>query len=122
MTDQDGRQRVGQGPAAVTMERVADGVWLMRGGALPPFVERIMNVYFVEDDGGVTVFDAGVRSMARHIAAVGRTMEAELAPNAVLAFGNLYSRPFIALTTTVCSIFSGGNRNSAFMTENPFRR
>ena len=74
MTDQDGRQRVGRGPAAVTMERVADGVWLMRGGALPPFVERIMNVYFVEDDGGVTVFDAGVRNMARHIAAVGRAM------------------------------------------------
>lgn len=68
------KQRVGRGPAAVTMEPVADGVWLMRGGALPPLIERIMNVYFLEDEGGVTVFDAGVRSMARHIASVGRAM------------------------------------------------
>jgi glyoxylase-like metal-dependent hydrolase (beta-lactamase superfamily II) len=39
--------------------RVADGVWLKRGG-LPP----TMNVYLIEDiDGGVTLFDAGVKSM-----------------------------------------------------------
>ncbi|MBV9212053.1 MAG: MBL fold metallo-hydrolase [Actinobacteria bacterium] len=69
-----GQQLVGRGPVAVTMERVADDVWLMRGGAIPPLVHRIMNVYFVEAEGGVTVFDAGVRSMARHIEAVGRAM------------------------------------------------
>ena len=69
-----GQQLVGRGPTAVTMERVAEGVWLMRGGGLPPVVERIMNVYFVEGEDGVTVFDAGVRSMARQIQSVGRAM------------------------------------------------
>lgn len=41
------------------MERVADGVHLVRGG-----VPRVMNVYLIEDEGGVTVFDGGVKSMA----------------------------------------------------------
>src|SRR5437763_1569215 len=68
------RQRVGRGPSAVTMERVADGVWVMRGGYPPPLIDRIMNVYFLEEDGGVTVFDAGIRTMAEHIEAVGRKM------------------------------------------------
>jgi steroid delta-isomerase-like uncharacterized protein len=44
----------GSGP-----EPVADGVWLIRGG----FPARTMNVYLIKDDGGVTVFDAGVRGM-----------------------------------------------------------
>jgi glyoxylase-like metal-dependent hydrolase (beta-lactamase superfamily II)/ketosteroid isomerase-like protein len=44
---------------------VADGVWLVRGG-LP----REMNVYLIADEGGgVTVFDAGARGMARAIMA-----------------------------------------------------
>jgi glyoxylase-like metal-dependent hydrolase (beta-lactamase superfamily II)/ketosteroid isomerase-like protein len=43
-------------------EAVADGVWRVRGG-----VPREMNVYLIADDGGVTVFDAGARSMARAI-------------------------------------------------------
>ena len=48
-------------------EPVADGVWRVRGG-----VPREMNVYLIEDDGGgVTVFDAGVRSMAKAITAAG---------------------------------------------------
>ncbi|HTE61265.1 MAG TPA: MBL fold metallo-hydrolase, partial [Solirubrobacteraceae bacterium] len=48
-------------------EPVADGVWRVRGG-----VPREMNVYLIEDDGGgVTVFDAGVRSMATAITAAG---------------------------------------------------
>jgi glyoxylase-like metal-dependent hydrolase (beta-lactamase superfamily II) len=66
-----GQQLVGRGPTAVTMERAADRVWLMRGG----FPHRTMNVYFVEEDGGgVTVFDAGISSMTRHVAEVGRIM------------------------------------------------
>ena len=42
--------------ASAPPERMADGVWLLRGGLL-----RTMNVYLVEEpDGrGVTVFDAG---------------------------------------------------------------
>jgi hydroxyacylglutathione hydrolase len=42
------------------MERVADGVWLLRGG-----MGKAMNVYFLEDDGGVVQFDAGTKSMTR---------------------------------------------------------
>jgi steroid delta-isomerase-like uncharacterized protein len=46
------------------LERVADGVWLLRGG-----VPRTMNVYFLEDEGGgVTLFDAGIRSMTGAVA------------------------------------------------------
>jgi hydroxyacylglutathione hydrolase len=46
------------------LERVADGVWLLRGG-----VPRTMNVYFLEDEGGrVTLFDAGIRAMTNAIA------------------------------------------------------
>src|SRR3954447_4468916 len=70
-----GQQIVGRGPTAVTMEPVADRVWLMRGGATPPLIpHRIMNVYFIEEGDGVTVFDAGVRSMSRHVAHVGEKM------------------------------------------------
>ncbi|HWC85307.1 MAG TPA: MBL fold metallo-hydrolase [Solirubrobacteraceae bacterium] len=43
-----------------THERIADGVWLVRGG----FPAKIMNVYLLEEAGGVTVFDAGIEAMA----------------------------------------------------------
>jgi glyoxylase-like metal-dependent hydrolase (beta-lactamase superfamily II) len=46
------------------LEPVAPGVWLLRGGLL-----KNMNVYLVEDEGGVTVFDAGEKGMAKHIVA-----------------------------------------------------
>jgi glyoxylase-like metal-dependent hydrolase (beta-lactamase superfamily II)/predicted ester cyclase len=45
-------------------ERIAEGVWLVRGG-----IPKIMNVYLIEDDGGVTVFDAGVSDMAAPVSA-----------------------------------------------------
>jgi steroid delta-isomerase-like uncharacterized protein len=46
------------------LERVADGVWLLRGG-----IPRSMNVYFLEDaGGGVTLFDAGIRQMTNAVA------------------------------------------------------
>ena len=46
------------------LERVADGVWLLRGG-----IPRSMNVYFLEDEGGgVTLFDAGIRQMTNAVA------------------------------------------------------
>ena len=47
-------------------ERIAEGVWLVRGG-----VPRTMNVYLIADDGGVTVFDAGVSEMTAPLAAAG---------------------------------------------------
>ena len=45
-------------------ERIADGVWLVRGG-----IPKTMNVYLIEDDGGVTVFDAGISNMTAPLAA-----------------------------------------------------
>ena len=48
-------------------EAIAAGVWVLRGG-----LGRHMNAYLIEDDGGVTLFDAGTRQMstAIHAAAV----------------------------------------------------
>jgi glyoxylase-like metal-dependent hydrolase (beta-lactamase superfamily II)/predicted ester cyclase len=48
-------------------ERIADGVWIVRGG----FPAKTMNVYLVEDEGGVTVFDAGISDMTGAVAAAG---------------------------------------------------
>ena len=45
-------------PGAPTLEPVARGVWCVRGGPLRGF-----NVYLLEDDGGVTMFDAGIEEM-----------------------------------------------------------
>jgi hydroxyacylglutathione hydrolase len=52
-----------------SLEPVAAGVWLLRGG-----VPRTMNAFLIEDDGsGVTVFDTGARSMSSALArAAGR--------------------------------------------------
>ena len=48
-------------------ERIADGVWIVRGG----FPTKDMNVYLIEDDGGVSVFDAGISAMTTAVAAAG---------------------------------------------------
>ena len=48
-------------------EQIADGVWIVRGG----FPVKVMNVYLIEDDGGVTVFDAGISDMTSAVAAAG---------------------------------------------------
>lgn len=58
-------RQIGRGPRGVTVEPVAGGVWLVRGG----FPKKLMNVYLLEDDGGVTVFDAGIHDMASGIKA-----------------------------------------------------
>jgi hydroxyacylglutathione hydrolase len=55
---------------APRMEPIAPGVWVMRGG-LP---RRVMNVYFLEDEGGVTLFDAGVEDMTEWIAEAAERM------------------------------------------------
>src|SRR3954469_13131640 len=47
------------------LEDVAEGVWLLRGG----FPEKTMNVYLVRDGDGVLIWDAGIRSMTKGIAA-----------------------------------------------------
>jgi glyoxylase-like metal-dependent hydrolase (beta-lactamase superfamily II)/predicted ester cyclase len=48
-------------------ERIADGVWVVRGG----FPVRTMNVYLIEDSDGVIVFDAGISDMTSAVAAAG---------------------------------------------------
>jgi steroid delta-isomerase-like uncharacterized protein len=47
-------------------ERIAEGVWLVQGG-----IPKTMNVYLIEDDGGVTVYDAGISEMTTALAAAG---------------------------------------------------
>lgn len=44
------------------MEPVADGVWVVRGGT-----PKTMNAYLLEDEGGLTLFDAGISEMAKQI-------------------------------------------------------
>jgi hydroxyacylglutathione hydrolase len=46
------------------LERVADGVWLLRGD-----FRAAMNIYFLEDGDGVIQFDAGTKSMRKAAAA-----------------------------------------------------
>jgi glyoxylase-like metal-dependent hydrolase (beta-lactamase superfamily II)/predicted ester cyclase len=47
-------------------ERIAEGVWLLRGG-----IPKTMNVFLIEEDGGVTVYDAGISDMTSGLAAAG---------------------------------------------------
>jgi steroid delta-isomerase-like uncharacterized protein len=58
------RTRLARAIGGVKKERVAEGVWLLRGG----FPVKSMNVYLIEDGGGVTVFDAGIEGMTKGIA------------------------------------------------------
>jgi glyoxylase-like metal-dependent hydrolase (beta-lactamase superfamily II)/predicted ester cyclase len=51
-------------------EQIADGVWLVRGGV----PVKDMNVYLVADNGGVTVFDAGIAGMTPAVAAAAARM------------------------------------------------
>jgi glyoxylase-like metal-dependent hydrolase (beta-lactamase superfamily II)/predicted ester cyclase len=49
------------------LEKAAEGVWRLRGG----FPGKDFNVYLIEEDDGVTVFDAGIRAMTNAVAAAG---------------------------------------------------
>ena len=53
------RTRMQHAIHGVDVQAVADGVWVARGG----FPIKTMNVYLIEDDGGLTVFDAGISAM-----------------------------------------------------------
>ncbi|MGE5281104.1 MAG: MBL fold metallo-hydrolase [Chloroflexota bacterium] len=46
------------------MEKVADGVWLLRGD-----LRKSMNVYFLAEDGWVVMFDAGTKPMTKKVRA-----------------------------------------------------
>jgi glyoxylase-like metal-dependent hydrolase (beta-lactamase superfamily II)/predicted ester cyclase len=64
------KTRIASRFASAEPERVADGVWVVRGG----FPGKTMNVYLVSDGDGVLLFDAGVRSMTNHVAAAGASL------------------------------------------------
>lgn len=51
------------------MEKVADGIWLLRGD-----LGKSMNVYFIEDGDGVVQFDAGTKGMVRAARAAGEEL------------------------------------------------
>lgn len=53
------RTRMRRAVHGADVEAIADRVWIVRGG----FPARTMNVYLIEDEGGVTVFDAGIAAM-----------------------------------------------------------
>jgi hydroxyacylglutathione hydrolase len=53
----------------MALERVADGVWLLRGD-----LRGAMNVYFIEDGDGVVQFDAGTKSMRKKVAAAAQEL------------------------------------------------
>lgn len=46
-------------------EQIAEGVWIVRGG----FPAKTMNVYLLEEDGEICVFDAGISAMTDAVAA-----------------------------------------------------
>jgi glyoxylase-like metal-dependent hydrolase (beta-lactamase superfamily II)/ketosteroid isomerase-like protein len=59
------RTRMTAGLLAGEAELVAEGVWVVQGQP------GRCNVYLIEDDGGVTLFDAGARTMTRAVASAG---------------------------------------------------
>jgi glyoxylase-like metal-dependent hydrolase (beta-lactamase superfamily II)/predicted ester cyclase len=59
------KTRLTSGLAAGEAELVAEGVWVVQGQP------GRCNVYLIEDDGGVTLFDAGARTMRRAVASAG---------------------------------------------------
>jgi hydroxyacylglutathione hydrolase len=56
-------------PFSPLLGKVADGVWLLRGD-----IKHGMNIYFLEEDGGVVQFDAGTKPMVRAVKAVGEKL------------------------------------------------
>jgi hydroxyacylglutathione hydrolase len=59
------KTRLAKRLSASEAELVAEGVWVVQGQP------GRCNVYLLEDDGGVTLFDAGARTMVRAVASAG---------------------------------------------------
>jgi glyoxylase-like metal-dependent hydrolase (beta-lactamase superfamily II)/predicted ester cyclase len=59
------KTRLTGGLAGGEAEVVADGVWVVQGQP------GRCNVYLIEDEGGVTLYDAGARTMTRAVASAG---------------------------------------------------
>ena len=61
---QNARTRIQNALGGAAPEAIASGVWVVRGGR-----PRAMNVFLLEDDGGVTLFDAGAAGMTTALGA-----------------------------------------------------
>ena len=61
------KTKLTSGLAAGDAELVAEGVWVVQGQPAR------CNVYLIEDEDGVTLFDAGARTMTRAVARAGAT-------------------------------------------------
>lgn len=59
------KTRITSGMLAGEAKLVAEGVWVVQGQPAR------CNVYLLEEDGGVTLFDAGARTMTRAVASAG---------------------------------------------------
>jgi hydroxyacylglutathione hydrolase len=70
-----GRRKVEKKLLSPTIEPVADGVWVIRGGGPP---KRTMNVYLLRDGDGFTAFDGGIHGMAAAIREAARQLGGEL--------------------------------------------
>src|SRR5215212_2004635 len=67
----NGQAKVRRRAVCANPERIADGVWIVRGG----FPVKSMNVYLIEDpEGGVTMFDAGIKAMSTGLAAAASSL------------------------------------------------
>jgi hydroxyacylglutathione hydrolase len=67
----NGQARLKRRAGCADPERVADRVWLVRGG----FPLKTMNVYLIEDEGGgVTMFDAGIKAMSTGLSAAAASL------------------------------------------------
>ena len=67
----NGQAKVRRRAVCADAERIAEGVWLVRGG----FPLKTMNVYLIEDaDGGVTMFEAGIKAMSTGLAAAAASL------------------------------------------------
>jgi glyoxylase-like metal-dependent hydrolase (beta-lactamase superfamily II) len=70
-----GRRKVERKLLSPTIEPVADGVWVLRGGGPP---KRTMNVYLLQDGDGFTAYDGGIHGMAGAIKEAARQLGGEV--------------------------------------------
>jgi glyoxylase-like metal-dependent hydrolase (beta-lactamase superfamily II) len=70
-----GRRKVEKKLLSPTIEPVAEGVWVIRGGGPP---KRTMNVYLLQDGDGFTAYDGGIHGMAGAIQEAARQLGGEV--------------------------------------------
>jgi hydroxyacylglutathione hydrolase len=69
------RRKVERKLLSPTIEPVAEGVWVIRGGGPP---KRTMNVYLLRDGDGFTAYDGGIHGMAGAIKEAARQLGGEI--------------------------------------------